>query len=332
MNISRPTRHTSEAGNKFVTGSEKNMRTDYDILLWGIYFCDLIFSDLPEEPRLGAEIFSSTFEMTTGGPFTTVVALHRLGLKVGWVCDFGNDSFSQFVLAAARQERIDTSLFQLHPFPVRRISAVFSQLNDRGFISFMDDLPQSSAIPFIEKHHPRCVFLPHLHYGKQYDALFAAARRRDTTVFMDCQSTDATLATPGVVEALQAVDIFAPNETEARQLTGATLVEDALAHLAEYTTLVIVKLGPGGAIARTNQQVVHIPAIEVTVADTTGAGDCFNAGFLYGYLRGATIEECLHLGNICGGLSTTAVGGRAAPTAAQVESYRSNKYLFKESN
>jgi sugar/nucleoside kinase (ribokinase family) len=297
--------------------------SDYDILLWGIYFCDLIFTGLPEIPRLGAEIFSSGFDMAPGGPFTTTVAMHRLGLCVGWVCDFGNDFFSQYILGAAKCEGIDSSLFQIHPFPVRRVSAAFSFSHDRGFVSFMDDVEQTSAIPLIEKHRPRCVFLPHLHYGEVYTDLFVAARQHGAIIFMDCQCTDATLDTPGVVEALRVVDIFAPNEVEALQLTGAATVEHALARLAELTPLVVVKLGAEGAIAQADDRVIRSPAIRVKAVDTTGAGDCFNAGFLYGYLREAPLKACLQSGNICGGLSTTAVGGTAAaPTAAQVEEYR----------
>ena len=298
------------------------MPGDYDVLLWGVFFCDLIFTGLPQVPRLGAEVFSADFSMTPGGPFTTTVAMHRLGLRVGWMCDFGDDVFSQFVLAAAKREGIDNSLFQIHPFPVRRVSAAFSFSHDRGFVSFMDDVPQTSAVPLIERHSPRCLFLPHLHYGEMYADLFACAHAQGAVIFMDCQSTDATLDAPGVVDALRAVDVFAPNEVEALQLTGAATVERALARLAELTPLVIVKLGAEGAIARLDGGVVQVPAIPVEVVDTTGAGDCFNAGFLYGYLRGAPLETCLRAGNICGGLSTTAVGGRAAaPTAAQVEEY-----------
>lgn len=295
---------------------------NYDVLLWGVYFVDLIFADLPEAPRLGAEIFSGKFVMTPSGPFATAVAMTRLGLRVGWFCDFGNDFLSRFVLEAAQREGLDSSLFQHHPFPVRRISAVFSLLNDRGILSFMDDTAQTSPIPAIEKFRPRCLFLPHLHYGVQYTDLFAAARRVGATIFMDCQSTEATLETPGVIEALRSADIFSPNEAEARQLTGAATVEEALARLAELTPLVVIKCGSAGAIAQSGAKIVRSPAIRVNVVDTTSAGDCFDAGFLYGYLRGESLERTLQLANICGGLSTTALGGvEAAPTAAQVEEW-----------
>jgi sugar/nucleoside kinase (ribokinase family) len=257
------------------------MPGEYDVLLWGIYFCDLIFTDLPEVPRLGAETWSDSLEMAPGGAFTTAVAMQRLGLRAGWMCDFGDDSFSRFILDAARREGIDEGLFEIHPRPVRRVSAVFSLLGDRGFLSFMDDVRQTSPVPAIEQHRPRCVLLPHLHYGEAYVELFAAVRRAGSRLFMDCQGTEATLETPGVIDALRTVDVFAPNEAEALQLTGSPTVEEALSRLAELTPLVVVKLGADGATSRNGEQVIRVPAMPVDAVDTTGAGDCFNAGFLW---------------------------------------------------
>ena len=61
------------------------------------------------------------------------------------------------------------------------------------------------------------------------------------------------------------------------------------------------------------------PALAVDVRDTTGAGDCFNAGYLYGHLAGQDLPGCLRRGNICGGLATVSRGNNALPTAPQME-------------
>jgi sugar/nucleoside kinase (ribokinase family) len=293
----------------------------YDVLLTDGYFCDLIFTGLPELPRLGADLFGTGFDMVPGAVFYTALALHRLGVRAGWACDLGTDFASRFVLDAACREGIDDSLFRLHDRPLRRVSVSFSFAHDRGFISYQDPLPNVSPIPLIEHHRPHVVLLSHLRYGPDLLALAAATHAYGGLVYMDCQARPETLAEPDVTAALRAVDIFAPNQNEALHLTGAAVAAQALALLAELTPLVIVKCGADGALARRGAEIARAPSIVVPVLDTTGAGDCFNAGFLDGYLRGEPLERCLRRGNICGGLSTTARGGGAVPTAAQVEAW-----------
>ena len=297
------------------------MSHDYDVLLLGGYFCDLIFTGLPEMPRLGAEVYGSAFDMVPGAAYTTALALRRLELRAGWACDFGDDFFSQFVLNSARRAGMDSSLFRMHAGPVRRVTAALSFPHERAFVSFTDELAAASPIPLILRHRPRVVLLSGLWYGPQHAEVCAAAHTVGALLYMDCQCSAATLATPGLANSLRCVDIFAPNASEALQLTGAATVESALAQLSTLTPLVIVKCGADGVIAQTGADVARAPGISVDVFDTTGAGDCFNAGFLYGHLRGMPLETSLRCGNICGGLSTTARGGAAAPSAAQVEEW-----------
>jgi len=82
---------------------------------------------------------------------------------------------------------------------------------------------------------------------------------------------------------------------------------------------VVNMCGERGGVARAGATTWRSPALAVEVRDTTGAGDCFNAGFLYGYLGGHDLEGCLRRGNICGGLATVSRGKDSLPTVAQVE-------------
>ncbi|GAC1356309.1 MAG: carbohydrate kinase family protein [Herpetosiphon sp.] len=297
---------------------------NYDVLLCDSWFCDLVFTGLTVLPQVGTEIFAPQFSMVPGGTFTAAVALRRLGLRVGWSCDFGNDDFSQFVLKALQREDIDGTHFRFHEANVRRVTVSLSYPHDRAFVTFVDALPSVPIVPLISRHRPRVVLLNGLRYGPELAQLVAAARAAGSRVYMDCQSHNLTLATEGVIDALQMVDIFAPNAAEALQLTGAATIDEALAQLAELTPTVILKLGRDGAIARQGSTVIHVPIIPVSTVDTTSAGDCFNTGFLYGYLRGAGLQSCVRYGNISAGLKTTAVGIEATPTAEQLEGWLSH--------
>jgi sugar/nucleoside kinase (ribokinase family) len=295
------------------------MASEHDVLLLGSYYCDLIFNGLPELPRLGLDLFGTEFDIVAGGCYRTSTALKRLGVRAAWLVDFGDDLFSQVVLNLAARDGLDTSLFRHHPFPVRRVSVAFSFVHDRGFISYIDPLPPPNAVETILAQRPRAVLISHLEYGDGHAALVAAARAVGAFVYMDCQSVAVNLATPGVREAVARVDVFGPNESEALRLTGAATLEAALDQLGELAPVVVVKRGGHGALARAGGKNWSSPALAVEVRDTTGAGDCFNAGFLYAHLAGHDLAGCLRCGNICGGLATVSRGNGALPTAAQVE-------------
>ena len=125
-------------------------------------------------------------------------------------------------------------------------------------------------------------------------------------------------------ELLPMLDIFIPNAREALLITKAANVADALKHLTQLCKLVVIKDGANGAWIGDGENVIHAPPVTVPqVIDTTGAGDCFNAGFLYGHIiEQAPLETCGLYGNICGGLSVTGVGGAThAPTLDQLKNY-----------
>ena len=86
-------------------------------------------------------------------------------------------------------------------------------------------------------------------------------------------------------------------------------VDDAIALLAKHGKHVVVKLGSKGAMAIVDGKRVYHPGFRVEAKDTTGAGDSFNAGYVYGYLMGMEPAECLVYGNACGALSVSAYGG-----------------------
>jgi sugar/nucleoside kinase (ribokinase family) len=287
-----------------------------DVLVLGEYFCDLIFTGLPELPRLGAELFSQGFTMAPGGSgYILTAALGRLGVQARWMAQFGSDLFSQFVLHEAQREGLDSSLFKIYDQPLRSLSASFSFIHDRGFISYWDPFPVRDLEQVIAEQVPRWVV------NTLFDSSSACRQRIEFIhqhkgqVFVDCQYITTTLDEPGLVDTLRVVDVFAPNQSEACQLTGEDNPQKAAARLAEYCHFVVVKAGAQGAYAQCGKQTWHAPALPVEVVDTTGAGDAFNAGFLAGMLKGEPIETCLRYGTICGGLSTTQRGGAsAAPT------------------
>jgi sugar/nucleoside kinase (ribokinase family) len=294
----------------------------YDVIVVGGYFVDLIFNGLPQFPVLGKEIVGSGFEMVPGGAYNAALAMHRLGLKVGWAADFGDDNFSRFALERARAEGLDDALFVHHRRPLRHITVALSYPEERSFITYNDPEPGTpAALKALVAGSARVLFISGVYYGNLHHAGSALVRAKRMKVFMDGNSGDeVTLANPAVRRSLQSVDAFLPNAAEARRLAGKADLGEAMAALAALCPLVIVKDGANGSYARTGGQTLHAPGIPVTSVDTTGAGDCFSAGFLKAWFDDRPLAECLRWGNVVGGLSTTALGGTGRPvTTADVE-------------
>jgi sugar/nucleoside kinase (ribokinase family) len=83
---------------------------------------------------------------------------------------------------------------------------------------------------------------------------------------------------------------------------------------------VALKLGPDGAALLWDGEIHRCGPYPVEPLDTTGAGDCFDAGFIYGWLRGQSPGACLQIANVCGALSTRDLGGiTASPAKDQLE-------------
>lgn len=113
------------------------------------------------------------------------------------------------------------------------------------------------------------------------------------------------------------IDLCFANEDEATELLRgeeSTNSEAALEFLAKHCKWAVVTLGSKGCIAKHGKEVVRVPAIgEANATDATGAGDLFASGFLYGLVKGLSLEECCKIGACSGGSVTRALGGEVTP-------------------
>ncbi|GCE02203.1 carbohydrate kinase family protein [Embleya hyalina] len=283
-----------------------------DVLVAGAYFADLVFHALQEPVRQGGEVFAEGFALVPGGAYTLAMAVHRLGHDVLWSTDFGTDPFSAQVLSAARSEGLDETGFRHHPRPVRCLTVSLSGFGDRAMVSYLDRIDPRPLGALLREHRPRVLMLPQLRWDAGTLAALRVARRLGTVVVMDCQDVAAGLDDAAVRRALALVDVFVPNLAEALRLTGTVDLDDALAELSALVPTVVVKRGGDGATAVWDGRRHDVPAVPVDVVDTTGAGDCFNAGFVHGLLGGRSVADSLAFAVACGAAATTAPGSAAA--------------------
>lgn len=288
------------------------------VLVVGPWFADLIFRGLARPILPGTEVFAEEFSLLPGGAFTLAMALRRLEQDVVWSTDFGNDLFSRHVLALAHTEGLNETGFRQHHIPLRNLTVVFSYPGDRAMTSYQDPVHPPSLADLLSEYRPRVLMLPTLQYDPATRAALCVAHELGTQVFMDCQDVPGTLDTPLLRETLAQVDVFAPNTDEALRLTGCRIVEDALHALADLADTVVIKRGSAGATAMRRGQRYDVAGIPLDAIDTTGAGDCFNAGFVHAQLTGQPLPGCLAAAVACGAAATTGFGSSTAPTLAEL--------------
>jgi sugar/nucleoside kinase (ribokinase family) len=236
----------------------------------------------------------------------------------------GDDQFGRFVVQELAARQVDTAGIVMDPAIKTGLGVSLSKEDDRAMLTYLGSI---AALSYADIDPALLARSRHLHIGSYFllaglqpeaPKLFAQAHVLGLTTSLDTNYDPTERWDSGLRAVLPHTDIFLPNENELRALTGETDPEMALALLAEQLPLAVAKLGPQGAIARRGADIYRADALPVAVVETTGAGDSFDAGFIYGYLAGWDIPRALRLGCVCGSLSTQAAGGVAAqPTLAE---------------
>jgi len=167
--------------------------------------------------------------------------------------------------------------------------------------------------------HASSWFLLEDSLGPGLAGLFSAARAEGATTSLDTNWDPAERWTgEHLLTAIAQADLLLPNEAEALRLSSALSLDEAAGKLTADGSRLVVKLGERGALCVERAEYAEGPARyqvrlpPVVPADTTGAGDCFNAGLIAGLLDGMNLPRAAALGCAAGALSTAAPGGTAA--------------------
>ncbi len=291
---------------------------DLDILVVGELNADLILRGavVPSFGQVEQIIDDATLTIGSSSAIFACGAA-RLGLRVAFIGKAGDDEFGRFMLRELQRRGIDTRGVVIDPHLSTGLSVILSRPTDRAILTHLGAI---AALRFDEIDLSLLSHARHLHLGSYYllDALrpdvpclFDAARARGLTISIDTNYDPTERWAGGLREALRHVDVFLPNETELLAITHEDSIEAGLDRLADIP-IVAVKLGARGAMARRGSEIVRADSIPVKVIDTTGAGDSFDAGFIYAYLAGQDLTQALRFACACGSLSTRAAGGTAA--------------------
>jgi sugar/nucleoside kinase (ribokinase family) len=291
----------------------------FDVVVVGELNADLILSGdvTPEFGQIEKLIAGADLAVGSSSAIFACGAA-RLGLRVAFIGKTGDDEFGRVVLRELGARGVDTSGVVVDPHIQTGLSVILSRGNDRAILTFPGSIP---ALRYIEVAQDILARARHLHLGSYFllDALhpdiptlFDVAHSFGLSVSLDTNYDPAEKWNSGLTDSLTHADVFLPNETELRAITRQAGAEVALHSLADLIPTVAVKLGAQGAIGQQGARIARADALPVAVVDTTGAGDSFDAGFVYGYLAGWELARALRFACVCGSLSTRAAGGTAA--------------------
>ncbi len=281
----------------------------FDVVGFGLSSVDHLCV-VQRHPRLDSKQQLVTYERQPGGQVpTALVALQRWGLCTAYVGRFGDDHGGQLSRESLADEGVDVSATAVRPDTRQPVSVILidevsgerSVLSERvpELILHADDLPDAAL-------SDGSVLLMD---AVDVPAATAAARRAKTDGILTVLDTDAPGA--GIDDLLALTDVLIVAAEFPARLTGITDLRAALRHTAQRGPWFVgVTLGPGGALAFVHGDFHYVPAFRVPVVDSTGAGDIFHAGCIYGLLQGWPVPESLRFAAAAAALKCQRLGGR----------------------
>jgi sugar/nucleoside kinase (ribokinase family) len=298
------------------------------ILVAGELNVDLVMSGLPSLPVLGRELTGTGFSVAMGSSSAiTAARLAVLGAAVDFIGIVGEDDFGQLVLRELKRYGVGIDHIGRGTTQTG-VTIALTYRQDRALLTYPGTIAaydgQNITAALLAQYD-------HLHVGSFYlqtglqaalPDVYKMAREAGLTTSLDAgwDPLEDWSANPFLEPTLAQTDYFLPNESEATALIGANNRFESLA--AKVDGLLVVKRGAEGATAFDKHgEIVSIPALPVKVIDTTGAGDAFNAGFIYARrIEGAGVPDALRFGAACGAQAVARIGGATdAPSASAVK-------------
>jgi sugar/nucleoside kinase (ribokinase family) len=292
----------------------------FDITVAGELNLDLILYGLPQDLPPERELLADRMMLTLGA--SSAIVAHNiaaLGRRVGFQTRIGDDQLGQIALERLKQGGVDVSHVRRVPGDIKTGLSVLLQRDSwRTIVTYAGTIAKFSwedlDLDYLAdaKHFHLSSYYLQLGLQPRVGELFQRLKAKGLTISLDTNDDPSDQWRSGLHDVLRHVDIFLPNEREARKVAGTDDLEVAIQKLAKIVPLVVVKLGRDGAMAQRGTDRFTSPAQIVEAVDAVGAGDSFDAGFLNQYLNGADLPTCLAGGNLAGALSTTRPGGTEA--------------------
>lgn len=281
----------------------------FDVVGMGLNSVDFL-GVLPEFPTINSKMRILRFSKQGGGQVATaMVALSRWGVRTKYIGKIGGDELGQFSLASLREEGVDISSVTIEADATSQYAMILVD-GPSGERTILWD--RDERLMYRERELRRenvCLGkILHLDGHDIRAALQCArwAREEKIPTVIDLDKVE-----PLTSELIKEIDFVVTSARFPRLFTGISDREKALIELQKHTPgFLCATLGHEGTVAFVKGELVYVKGFEVGVVDTTGAGDVFHAGFIYGLLENWEIEEILRFANAAAALKCRDLGGR----------------------
>jgi sulfofructose kinase len=295
--------------------------TDVDVVGFGTNAVDFLIQ-VPYYPEFNSKVELCDYTQAAGGEVaTTMVGLQRLGVKTAYIGRFGDDQSGSFGVQTLRDEGVNVSYAEQIAGAKTQIAFIIidERSGERTVIWKRDE-----KLAFTESDAPvdavsRCKVL-HLTPHDIKACIRMAKQAKELGVIV---SADIDNNFPGIDELLSFVDIAVMSADFPGKFLGIGDRRDALRqmHSRFGSGVVGITLGEAGSLLLCQDEFIETPGYQVPggCKDTTGAGDSYRVGLIYGLLNGESVEESARLANAVAALKCRAVGARTAlPTRAEL--------------
>ncbi len=295
-----------------------NHTRQYDILTFGDMCVDLIVTGDDVVPQFGQyEKLVGNYELEMGGS-SNIFACQaaKLGLRVGIVGRVGDDDFGRLVVRRLVESGVDIQHVIVDPALKTGLGIALCRGNDRAILTYLGSL---NALYQEQISDDLLRSARHLHHGSFFlqtnlrpaiPGIFARARSFGLSTSLDTNWDPEEKWNGYLQQTLPLADVFLPNEQEARYISRASNVDEAVWIFQQMGLVIIaIKQGEAGALVVSGGE-RHTCVLPASLGgDSIGTGDSFDAGFLAGWLRGLPLEKCLRIACYCGREVAAQTGG-----------------------
>src|SRR5579862_358259 len=283
--------------------------TPFDVIGLGLASIDHLCV-VNRHPRFDSKQQLVAYDVQPGGQVpTALVALQRWGLRTAYVGAFGDDAGGILSRSALALEGVDVTAALVRPNTAQQIAVILiDEISGERSVLWHrvgDLVVRQHELPIEKLGGGRVLLMD----AADLPAALSAARAAKAAGAWTVLDTDTP--EPGIEELLRLTDVLIVGADYPARLTGRADLRAALRAAAKLgPSLVAVTLGPGGVLAHVDGRFHYVPAFRVPVVDSTGAGDIFHAGAIYGVLQGWPISDTLRFAAAAAALKCEQLGGR----------------------